>query len=122
MRLDVRLGLYRFTQQPDDEIGGAQVTGTFSRNDVTGHFQELPVDPSFYQQGIETARIFNGWVLPADLDLNPRDELEVEWPPEHLYYGRRFQVVNATPPPTHPLRRQGFLTIKVRLREWSREN
>ena len=122
MRLELRLGLYSFSEQPDDVIGGAQATGTFARNDVTAHFEELDVDPSFYQQGIEVARIFSAWILPTSLVLRPGDEFEIEWPPEHYYHGRRFQVVAVTPPPVHPSRRQGFLEAKVRLREYSREN
>lgn len=120
MTLDVQLALYSVDNQADDEIGGAQVTGTFVRNDVWANLQEAPVNPAILQQGLEVARIFDCWLQPINLDVQPGDELEVVAPSDHPFYNRRLEVVKTNQPALHRAFRIGFLELQLRLRDYSR--
>ncbi len=119
MRLDTMAAWYSVTAQDDDEVGGAQLSGTYVQS-FNAHFQEDAVDSSFYQQGLEVDRIFSCWTLPIRLGIKARDEVEITSPTSHPYFGRRFKVLSDLPAPLHIARGQGFLELKLRLRDYSR--
>ena len=88
-----RVRIWRVSQDPDDIVGGAMITGSVAHSNVMARIESNPEDQLLLQQGLETIRTFNALIAPGSLDVRERDELEVTAPTHHPYYGVRFRIV-----------------------------
>lgn len=111
--LNVKFDIWRVNYSPDDEVGGAVTTGTYSYRNIDGRFQQQPEEQVFLQQGMETVKTFSCIVVPATLDIDERDEIEVVCPTNHYYFGNRFRVINARPADFNPNDRRNYLMLTL---------
>lgn len=92
--LNLRCNIWRISYDPDDEVGGAVITGSVLHESMLLNLQEEPAEQLLLQQGLETQKIFTGTVVPGNKDIRERDELEVTFPYPHVFYGKRFRILN----------------------------
>jgi hypothetical protein len=97
----------------DDVVGGAVVTGTYVYCDVPARMHEKPVDHVFFQQGIEVVKTFQMMVKPSTLMIYDRDEVEITWPTDHRFYGKRFRVMGDAYTNFHPREERGYLILDL---------
>ena len=95
----------------DDEVGGAQITGSMVYDNIWGRMQGNMPSQLLLQQGLETKRTFIINVRPATLLILEADELQVKSPSTHLYYGTRFVVDGVTISNFHPGDKRGYLLL-----------
>lgn len=93
--VNCRFALWRWTFTTDDSVGGAEPTGTFVYNNISAFLEEKPVEQLLLQQGLETQKIFQANVYPGWYIIYERDEVEIIAPTDHVYYGKRFRIINA---------------------------
>lgn len=105
--------VWRITFPSDDEVGGAQPSGTVVYNHLHARMQSEKPDQVFVQQGLETLKSFTFTLTPSTLIIYERDELEVIWPPEHKLYGDRFRVVGVTETNFHPRDNRGYILVNT---------
>lgn len=90
--LNLRGTIWRMNQDPDDFVGGVQITGTPVANSLPmGIFSRRPSQMSL-DQGLETEAIFDATVK-CGVTIYERDELEVTCPSGHPHYGLRFRIM-----------------------------
>jgi len=90
---NVRFDLWHFTFPSDDDVGGAQPSGTVLYTSIQGRFQAQPASQLLLQQGLETERTYTAWLIPGTLNVRERDELELVEPFDHHYHGDRFRII-----------------------------
>jgi hypothetical protein len=95
--LNLRCNIWRYTEDTDDAIGGAILTGTVVYYNVQFRLEEQPTQQLLLQQGLETQKTFDGIISPGWLVVKERDEIEVTFPVDDLKYGQVFRIVNARP-------------------------
>lgn len=114
--LNTYFDVYRMESEADDEVGGAQVTGTLIYSRIPGRIQEQEPEQLVLQQGLETTKIFDVLLYdkyPTDLNIIERDEVEVVAPYNHHYKDDRFRVIGARQSSLHPSDRRGNLRLTV---------
>lgn len=78
--------------QGDDEIGGAQPSGTVIYENVSCRVQSLKPTQAIREQGIIGIDLFVGLVHPHTLDIENNNELEITAPANSPYYGKVFRI------------------------------
>ena len=79
---------------PDTDVGGANLIYLEKHNNVLTRIQDEAEEPLLVQQqGLETNRVLSANIVPGNLDVRERDELEVTEPLDHFYYGKRFRII-----------------------------
>jgi len=114
--LNVRFDVFRMESVIDDEVGGAQVTGTLIYNRIPGRLTEENPELLVLQQGLETTKIFTARLLdqkPIGMDIRERDELEIIEPYNHYYKDDRFRVIGTPRVSIHPSDRRATLRMNV---------
>jgi len=92
MRL--RLSVTSIGYGDDDDVGGAQVTGTPTIANIPATVEYLTPSRLLLEQGIETKRMARILVQPGTLVIYQEDELEIVGPPGHEDIGNLFRVVS----------------------------
>lgn len=95
--MNVRFRIWRMAEQADDYVGGASLSGTCIYDDILGRLEQEPVNQVFLEQGLETNKIFSTLLVPANLTIEERDELEVVQPLDHYFFGDKFRVESVAP-------------------------
>lgn len=90
-----KVTIWRITEGSDDYAGGAVVTGTNVYNNIQFRMQSNPDDMLLLQQGFETRKTFSAMIIPGTLVVKERDEIEITFPPNDVYLGKRFRIVSA---------------------------
>lgn len=91
---NLRINVWRITQQDDDYVGGSVITGTVLHYGVQARMQEQEEEQVLLQQGLETMKTFTMNIIPGTLDVQERDEVEIVFPPTHKFLNDRFRVRN----------------------------
>lgn len=110
--LNMQLNVWRISFSSDDDIGGAQPTGTVIYQRVPARMRAIRPDQIFLQQGLETQKIFV-FTVPSNYLIYERDELEVTSPISHRYLNERFRVVGNSESSFHPNDARGFLLLST---------
>ena len=92
---NIRSSIWRITQDLDDVVGGAVITGTVVYENVLTRFESEPEDQIFIAQGLETLRTYRATIVPGTLQIRERDELQITEPFDHPYHGLRFRVIGS---------------------------
>lgn len=108
-----RVKVWRLVEYADDDVGGANPTGTVLHSSLEARIDQDLVDSNYFQQGLETIKTFSGMVWGYQLQVQERDILEVISPPNHDYYGKRFKVEDARYDSRHPGIKQRYLLVKL---------
>lgn len=114
--------VWRIAFPADDDIGGAQSSGTVIYNHIDFRLHAIEPDQMFLQQGLETIRTFRATIRDHRLLIYERDEIEVTWPPDHHYYGDRFRVDGNMESNFHPRDARGYLIGNVSRSERAHAN
>ena len=108
-----KLRAWRFGYTEDDDVGGADPSGTVLHDSLDARIEEELTDTGFIQQGLETKKVFSGMIWGHNLQIREQDEIEVVSPPNNQYYGKYFRVEDSRPDSRHPAIKQGYLLVKL---------
>ncbi len=111
--LNTRVNIWRMNQQEDDSVGGAMLSGSVQYSNIQARIQASPTQQLLIQQGLETSDIFTAIILRNNLDIRERDELEIAFPQEHPYYGKRFRIVGVRYSDHAPYDRRGYMMLTL---------
>lgn len=111
--MNCRVKAIRWVYPSDDEVGGAYPSGTVLHESLDARIEEELTDVMFIQQGLETKKTFSGMIWGNNLMIREHDELEVISPPNHDYYGKRFNVVDGRYDSRHPAIKQRYLLVRL---------
>lgn len=89
-----RINIWSISEDTDNVVGGAMITGTVLYQNIPARFQSDREDILLFQQGLETNKTFTFTITPGYLVVHERDELEICQPIDHTYYGDRFRAVS----------------------------
>lgn len=95
--LNIKVTIHRMTLDTDDDVGGAQITGSVAYADLAARITPRRPSQLLLEQGLETDKIFDMAVQGHGLTIYERDEVEVTWPTGHLHYGQRFRILGVQP-------------------------
>ena len=110
--LNCRIKVYRQVYQ-DDDVGGSLASGTTLHESLEASIEQDLIDSGFYQQGLETIKTFSGMIWGYQLQVREQDEIEVVSPPNHVYYGKKFRVMEVRYDSRHPALKQNYLLVKL---------
>jgi len=108
-----RANIWRINNQADNSGGGAVVSGTVVHSDVLIFWQEKPAEQIILQQGLETERIFAATLVPGTLDIRERDEIEITFPFNDYYYGKRFRIIGVQPSSHLPYDPRNYMLVTM---------
>jgi hypothetical protein len=91
--MDCKVRIWRLTDQDDDVVGGAVLSGTVQYANMYARLDAVPSEQLLVQQGLETTKTFTATLVPGTYDVRERDELEVTAPHDHIFYGNRFRII-----------------------------
>lgn len=111
--LNLKATIWRMLYMPDDNVGGAVLSGTNIYIDVPIRIENMMQDQLLLQQGLETIKTSKGVLHSAKLDIRERDELEITWPPNHPHYGDRYRVIGIQDTNFHSSDHRGYLVIDL---------
>lgn len=95
--LNIRVNIWTMSQDADDVVGGAMVTGTVAYYDIRARLTMRRPAQVLLQQGLETTKTADLMLQGRNITVNERDEIEVVWPLDHAFYGARFRVEGVQP-------------------------
>jgi hypothetical protein len=99
----------------DSPAGGAMMSGTVTYEGLNCALEDSKGTQLLFEQGLETTKLVDCIIRPQTLDIQERDELEVTFPRNHRYYGKRLRVVEVRNPLTHPGSNVGHLELRLQL-------
>jgi hypothetical protein len=111
--MNIRVKVWRISTDDDDSVGGAMITGTVVYSGIQAFMQEAPMQMLLAQQGLEVLSVFNMTLVPGTLTIYERDEIEVEQPKDHYYYGQRFRVMSSRYSSHNPRDARNYLMLTV---------
>lgn len=97
---NLKFNIIRPINFTDDDIGGANISGTLIAENIEGRFEEAKASMVLLQQGISITSVYRGQCRPVD--IQERDELVVSFPPYHPFLGQTFQVISVQTPSLNP--------------------
>lgn len=101
--LNCKVSFHSNSYGDDDDVGGAQVTGSSAYTDVPGRLSARRPSQAALETGLEVERLFDLIINTQSLALHERDEVEYTWPTDSPYYGERFRILGIQ----HDSRRPG---------------
>lgn len=110
---DCAVNIIRLVYSTDDDVGGANPSGTYLHQHIDARLEEDSIDSAFFQQGLETIKTFSAMVWGHNLDVREQDEVEVVSPPNHKYFGKKFRVVDCRYDSRHPAIKQNYALLKM---------
>lgn len=111
--LNCLIDVWRMTEQDDDAIGGASISGSQQYTNVRGFIEENKEEQILLQQGLGTLKTFNCTVVPGTLNIYEKDQIEVVYPKWHQYYGNHFRVVNSRKSTQNPRDRRSYILLSL---------
>ena len=85
--------IWRYSNEDDDVVGGAVLSGTVQYANILCRMDAIPSEQLLLQQGFETTKMFTATLVPGNLDIRERDELEITAPYDHVYLGDEFRII-----------------------------
>ena len=95
--LNIKVNIWRMSDDTDDVVGGAMITGTVAYQDIQARLTLRRPSQVFLEQGLEVDKIGDVLVQGHNLTIYERDEIQVVWPLTHAFYGDRFRVQGVQP-------------------------
>lgn len=90
--LNVKISFIQNSCSDDDDVGGAVITGTVSYAGIAARLSARRPSQQALEAGLEVNRIFD-LIIPKQLALNERDEVQVTWPTDSPYYNEQFRIM-----------------------------
>ena len=95
--LNIRVSIWRMSEDADDAVGGAMTTGTVAYQDIYARLTLRRPSQIMLEQGLETDKIGDILLQGRNLTIYERDEIQVVWPLTHEFYGDKFRVMGVQP-------------------------
>lgn len=119
--LKVRAQLWRFVTIEDDEVGGAQLSGSVYQECRFSHFDMDQPSRLLMQQGIEVRQTASALIrMTKGLVVLEGDEYEIVGPAYHPQVGERWVINGVNYPNLHPADRRGFVILSLTRQERAR--
>jgi len=112
--VNTRFNIYSMESVGDDDVGGAQVTGTLIYERIPGRIKEQEPEQLVLQQGLETTKIFDILLVdkkPIGMDIRERDEVEIVAPYNHHFLSDRFRAISIRSSSLNPSNRRATLRL-----------
>lgn len=90
--LNVKVTFWHQSNDTDDSIGGANITGTALATNVPARITPIMPTLQYLEQGIEVEKLFRVRAVPGTLSGVEFDRIEVTWPTDHQFYGQMLLV------------------------------
>lgn len=110
---NLRANIWRYSYPSDDEVGGAQPSGTVVLFSVEARMQDSAPIAAFAIQGQETNKVHIATVYPGTLDIREFDQFEPVSPPNHPWVNLRFRIDTVQRPNYHPSDPRGMLILTM---------
>ena len=115
--------IWRFSESAnDDDIGGAQPSGTVLYDNVKTRISSLKPTQVLLEQGLETPTLFSGMVFPPNMDLIHNDQIEITLPISSNFYSKRFRIIGIQNVSTHADESRNYILLTLRRVERSIQN
>ena len=111
--LNLRITIWRILNEPDDEVGGAIITGTPIYGNIRARMAETRPTQVMLEQGLAVDRIWTAIVVPGTLQIYERDELEITSPINHLFLNQRFRILGVRHDSIHPSDLRGHIELHL---------
>ena len=95
--LNIRVNIWRMTEDTDDAVGGAMITGTVAYQDIYARLTLRRPSQIMLDQGLQTEKTGDLLLQGRNLTVYERDEIQVVWPPTHEFYGDKFRILGVQP-------------------------
>lgn len=122
LNLIVKIWRYSFSAMGDDDVGGAQPTGTVLYDAVPARKITRMPDMVFMEQGLETERISQYMLWPMTLAIKERDELQIVAPSNHRDYNKHFKIIGEPDNGFSPSDARGYLIVSTSRSEVAHRN
>lgn len=109
---NLRVNVWRIDQDPDDNIGGAMLTGALLYTGIQARLEDEATPLILQVQGLETTHIYNCMVRPTTLDIHENDEVVVTHPYMHMLLGQRLKVLSVQRD-SMPQRSRGHIEMRL---------
>ena len=120
--LNLKLKIFRFQFIEDDDVGGAQPSGTILYENISARKAMNLPGVLMSEQGYETEKISRYITYPATLLVRERDEIQISSPSSHVDYNKFFRVIGVERMSFHPKDRRGYLMISTGRSEIAHRN
>lgn len=117
-----KLNIIRMTVTDDDDVGGANVTGTVIYSHVDARIQSTKPTQALLEQGLETDKLFVAVIRPGGMDIRERDEVQVVHPTRDPYYNDRFRIRGVQHSSHHPGERRDYMMLTLSRSEEAHAN
>lgn len=95
--LNVKIDIWTMSQDTDDLVGGAMITGTVTYEDIRARFTMRRPSQLLLQQGLEVTKTADLLIQGRGVTVNERDEIQIVWPLDHPFFDDRFRVEGVQP-------------------------
>lgn len=121
--LNLKLKIWRFQFIEDDDVGGAQPSGTILYENISARKAMNLPEVMMNEQGYESEKISKYIVYPATLLVKERDEIQITSPSSHVDYNKFFRISGGVERMSfHPKDRRGYLMISTSRSEVAHRN
>lgn len=114
--LNIKVAVWRMVQQTDDEIGGAMLSGTLVYNNEPARIEPNRPSVLLLDQGLDVDESFQMIWHPHD--VRERDEIEVTWPSQHRFYGKRLRISSLQNTAMNPLDSRDYMVVTLRRKDY----
>lgn len=105
--------IWRYANDPDDVVGGSVLTGTVQHTNILCRVDAIPSEQLLLQQGLETRKMFTATLVPGNLDIRERDELEITEPFDHTYINDHFRIVEVRRQIFNPRNPNSYMVVTM---------
>ena len=105
--------IWRYSNEDDDVVGGAVLSGTVQYANILCRMDAIPSEQLLLQQGLETTKMFTATLVPGNLDIRERDELEIIAPYDHIYLGDEFRIIEVRGQIFNPRNPNNYMVVTM---------
>lgn len=95
--LNIRIDIWTMSQDTDDAVGGAMITGTVAHSGIPARLTMRRPSQIMLEQGLETTKVADLLLQGRNISVNERDEIQVVWPLDHPFINARFRIEGVQP-------------------------
>lgn len=109
--MNIRINIYNIQTTTDDVIGGADPVEFLMYKNLRARLEELKPNTLLLQQGIEITNTYTCLVDEPTLNIYERDEVEITFPKNHHFYGKRMRITGVQYSSMHPSDRRSYVIL-----------
>ena len=115
--LNIKVTVWRIMQQPDDEIGGANMSEYRVFENLPARIESNRPNTLLLDQGLDVDESFQMIFHPCA--VRERDEIEVVWPSQHRFYQKRMRISALQNTSMNPLDSRDFMSVTLRRKDYA---